>query len=250
MTELVQFSAPSAFPASFPNRGRHVLISLDAVGGVWRYAMDLAAGLAPHGYVFTFAGFGPPPSAAQTAEAEAAGDLVWLDAPLDWTAGSEADLDCIPGLLANLIEQRGIDLVQLNLPSQAHGLKLDIPLLVVSHSCVVTWFAAVRQSVVPPEWQWQYRRNRAGCAAAEAVVAPSRAHADMLRASYGQIDGLGVVYNGTKPLQSAPGKDAVVFSAGRWWDDGKNARTLDAAAAHSVWPVVMAGPQSGPNGQH
>jgi glycosyltransferase involved in cell wall biosynthesis len=41
----------------------------------------------------------------------------------------------------------------------------------------------------------------------------------------------------------------VVFAAGRWWDEAKNAETLDAAAARSRWPVIMAGAIHGPNGQ-
>ena len=41
-----------------------------------------------------------------------------------------------------------------------------------------------------------------------------------------------------------------MFAAGRWWDEGKNATILDAAAAQSRWPVMMAGAVSGPNGQN
>lgn len=229
--------------------GPHVLMTVDAVGGVWRYAMDLARGLAQRGYAFTFAGFGPPPTPAQRAEAEALGQLIWLGAPLDWLAEAEAPLDTIPGVIRALVAEQGIDLVHLNLPSQASGLQLDIPVLVVSHSCVVTWFAAVRQSSVPVEWQWQLRRNREGFDAADAVLAPSRAHADMLLASYGPIDSLDVVYNGTGSDLAPTRKEPLVFAAGRWWDEGKNGAVLDTAARHSVWPVAMAGPCRGPNGQ-
>ena len=227
----------------------HVLMTLDAVGGVWRYAMDLASGLARRGYAFTFAGFGPPPTPAQRAEAERLGQLIWVDAPLDWLAEDEAQLDAIPALIHALVAELRIDMVHLNLPSQACGLVLDIPILVVSHSCVVTWFAAVRQSSVPNDWLWQLRRNRGGFDAANAVLAPSRAHADMLRTSYGPIDGLDVVYNGTRADFAPTRKEALVFAAGRWWDDGKNGALLDAAAGRSVWPVTMAGPCLGPNGQ-
>ncbi len=240
----------TASPAGAARRFPHILISIDAVGGVWRYAMDLAASLGRAGYRFTFAGFGPQPNAAQRAEAEALGELVWFDAPLDWTAEKEADLDVVPSLLSALVRERGIELAHLNLPSQACGLNLNIPVLVVSHSCVVTWFAGVRQSEVPADWMWQYNRNRAGFDAADAVVAPSHAHADMLRKSYGHIDGLGVVYNGTRPVQAVAAKENQVFSAGRWWDDGKNGALLDAAAPHTIWPVIMAGSQRGPNGQY
>jgi glycosyltransferase involved in cell wall biosynthesis len=227
----------------------HVLMTLDAVGGVWRYAMELAAGLAQRGYAFTFAGFGPHPSPAQRAEAERLGELIWLDAPLDWLVEDEGQLDGIPDLLGAIAARRGIDLIHLNLPSQACGLKVDIPVLVVSHSCVVTWFAGVRQCAAPPEWQWQFRRNRHGFDAADAVLAPSHAHADMLRASYGPIDTLQVVYNSARPVRAFGRKEAMVFAAGRWWDEGKNGAVLDAAASCSAWPVVMAGPCRGPNGQ-
>ena len=103
------------------HRPRHVLMTVDAVGGVWRYALDLAATLKSAGFSFTFAGFGPPPSEGQRAEADAHGDLVWLDAPLDWMATDEHGLRDVPALIAQLVEDREIDLVHLNLPSQAAG---------------------------------------------------------------------------------------------------------------------------------
>jgi glycosyltransferase involved in cell wall biosynthesis len=40
-----------------------------------------------------------------------------------------------------------------------------------------------------------------------------------------------------------------VLTAGRLWDEAKNLRTLDAAAAGISWPVLAAGPIRGPDGQ-
>ena len=229
---------------------RRVLMSMDAVGGVWRYAMDLASALREQGFSFVFAGFGPKPSVAQVEEAQRFGALVWVDAPLDWTTQTETALDVIPQLLAQLVDEHRVDLLHLNLPSQAYKLQVDVPVLVVSHSCVVTWFAAVRNEPVPLDWRWQQRRNRGGLDVADAVVAPSQTHAEMLRRSYGPINNLSVVYNGAHATPAALEKADLVFAAGRWWDDGKNGRVLDQAAEHSVWPVVMAGANKGPNGQH
>jgi glycosyltransferase involved in cell wall biosynthesis len=225
-------------------------MTLDALGGVWRYGMDLAAGLADLGYDFVFAGLGPSPSSHQLAEAERLGEIVWLDAPLDWTTEDEKALDRIPALLAELVASEGIDLVHLNLPSQAAGLDLPVPVLTVSHSCVVTWFAAMRGGGLPSGWQWQQRRNRAGFDAADAVIAPSRSHAAMLRASYGPIAGLTVVYNASGLMPEAADKQDYAFAAGRWWDEGKNGALLDAAAPAIAWPVIMAGADRGPSGQH
>jgi glycosyltransferase involved in cell wall biosynthesis len=40
----------------------------------------------------------------------------------------------------------------------------------------------------------------------------------------------------------------MAFTAGRLWDEGKSAQTLDAAAALLRFPLVAAGPVTGPNG--
>jgi glycosyltransferase involved in cell wall biosynthesis len=237
-------------PGSPATPTRHVLMTVDAVGGVWRYALDLAAQLRAHGYRFTLVGLGPQPSPAQRQEAERVADVVWLDAPLDWLVEDERALDAVPPLLAPLVASLDVDLVHLNLPSQAAGLVVDVPVLVVSHSCVVTWFAGVRGSEVPPDWAWQKRRNLAGFSNSDMVLAPSRSHADMLRAAYGPLANQRVVYNGSRAIPGSTDKEPFVFAAGRWWDDGKNGATLDAASRAMEWPVVMAGNNRGPAGQY
>ena len=229
--------------------GRRVLMTVDAVGGVWRYAMDLADGLARSGTTIVFAGFGPRPSEAERREAEAIGRLFWFDAPLDWMAASPSALADIPGLIADLARREAVDLLHLNLPSQAAGLRIDLPVLVVSHSCVVTWFAAVRGTHVPEDWAWQRAVTAEGLAQADAVVAPSRSHASALAAAYDLQSPITVIENASRLVAQTPEKQPFCFAAGRWWDAGKNGAVLDAAAAAMPWPMVMAGPTCGPNGE-
>jgi glycosyltransferase involved in cell wall biosynthesis len=235
--------------AILPSR---VLMTLDAVGGVWRYAMDLAKGLTGRGIDVVFAGFGPRPDEAKLRETLAIGNLVWLDAPLDWMASQSGELVQIPSLLQDLVARHEIDLVHLNLPSQAANLELSVPIVAASHSCVVTWFAGVRNAAVPDDWAWQRRLNAAGFERADVVLAPSRSHAVMLETSYGPIPALQVVHNASA-LDIAPAskaqKEPFVFAAGRWWDEGKNGAVLDAAAGRINWPLVLAGSAQGPNGQ-
>jgi glycosyltransferase involved in cell wall biosynthesis len=227
---------------------RRILMTVDAVGGVWRYALGLGAALREAGVATIFAGFGPGPSARQRAEAGAVGRLVWLDLPLDWVVEEERALDAVPAALARLVETHGIDLVHLNLPSQAAGLDLPVPVVAVSHSCVPSWFRAVRGSDVPPGWGWQNRRNAAGLAGADLVVVPSRSHGAAIAACYGPLRRVLVVANATAEASVAP-KENVILAAGRWWDEGKNGAVLDAAAGQVGWPVLMAGATYGPNGQ-
>ena len=228
---------------------RRILMSVDAVGGVWRYAMDLASALQQRGTGVVFACLGPVPSPAQRSEAEAIGPFFQLDAPLDWTAQDESDLTAVPGLIAGLAARTGVDLIHLNLPSQAAGLRTDLPVVVVSHSCVVTWFRAVRGTGVPPGWEWQQRLNQSGFEAADVVVAPSRSHATLLSECYRDLRNVRVVHNSVRPLLGNPVHLPFIIAAGRWWDDGKNAPILDQAALGSRWPIHMAGSQRGPNGQ-
>lgn len=226
-----------------------VLMTIDAVGGVWRYAMDLAAGLRAKGVSTAFLGFGPPPSSRLRGEAEALGALDWTEAPLDWLVAHEEALAPVPRVIERSARRHGADLLHLNLPSQAAALQAEVPVLAVSHSCVATWFRAVRGSPLPPDWAWQGRITARGLRRSNIVVAPSRSHADALVAAYGALTSLQVVHNMTAPREAAKGDGPFAVAAGRWWDEGKGGATLDAAAEHARWPVRMLGALRSSNGQ-
>lgn len=232
-----------------PQPGR-ILMTIDAVGGLWRYAMDLARALKEAEVETLFAGFGPVPSRQQMQEATAIGSCLWLDAPLDWMVEREERLDVIPDLLSELADEHAVDLLHLNLPSQAAGLVLDIPVVAVSHSCVVTWFEAVRGSRPPINWSWQAARNRRGFDCADIVVAPSRSHADALKRCYETLAAVETVYNCTSLMDRPATREDFLFGAGRWWDEGKNGALLDEVASITNRRVVMAGAAEGPAGQH
>jgi glycosyltransferase involved in cell wall biosynthesis len=224
-----------------------LLMTIDAAGGVWRYAMDLARALRAHGVETAFLGFGPRPRADAEAEALRLGPLDWCDAPPDWLAGDAAALDAVPGLIAEAAQRARAGIVQVNVPSQAAGLAGDLPVVAVHHSCVTTWFHAVRGAPPPEDWAWQARLTRAGLNRADAVVAPSVAHGRAVAQCFG-CRTIRVVPNGVEAPETDLAGGAYVAALGRWWDEGKGGATLDAAAAATLWPVVMAGPLRAPSG--
>jgi glycosyltransferase involved in cell wall biosynthesis len=228
---------------------RRVLISLDAVGGVWRYAVDVARGLEKHGVDCLLVGFGPEPNAAQRAECGRI-ELVWTQEPLDWTVSHSADLDRGTDMLASLARDWNADILHLNLPSQAAGLAVQCPVVVASHSCVPTWWRAVQGTDLPRAWMWQIDRNRAGFQRADAAVVPNNSQAAALIAVYRRLPPLHVIYNATAVEPTDEPKAPSVLSVGRWWDPGKNGAVLDQAAATVKWPIILAGPLNGPDGQH
>jgi glycosyltransferase involved in cell wall biosynthesis len=230
---------------------RRVLITLDAVGGVWRYAIDVARGLAEYDAKCLLVGFGPEPDATQRAACDLLGnaEIVWTDQQLDWMVSDPAALDTIATKLSRLARGWDADVLHLNLPSQAAGLSHDRPAVVASHSCVPTWWEAVRRTELPVEWEWQRKRNREGFRRAEAVLVPSAGHGAALRRVYGHMPLLHVVYNAIAVTPLEHPKDPLILAVGRWWDEGKNGRILDEAATSSPWPIVVVGPRFGPNGQ-
>jgi glycosyltransferase involved in cell wall biosynthesis len=232
-------------------RPRRVMMTVDAVGGVWRYALDLARAMQRHDVRYHLLGIGPRPDGAMLRECVEIEnvELTWTTLPLDWMVEDERALDDLAIVVPERAQDWRADLLHLNVPSQAAGLAEGLPVVVASHSCVPTWWQAMRTEPIPAMWQWQQERNRAGLARADGVMVPTEAHGRAMQDVYGALPGLSVVPNATMVAGSPARKQPFVLSAGRWWDEGKNGAVLDAAAAHTVWSVVMAGSLHGPNGQ-
>lgn len=225
-----------------------ILMTTDSVGGVWRYSMDACTGLAQQGAEVALACMGPKPSPGQVQEASAAGlELVCLDAELDWMADDTEAIHASATALGALVRDWQPTVLHLNAPAIAGFLDQELPCVVAAHSCLATWWAAVRQSRFPEDWTWYVRTIKAGFSAADTVLAPTRAFGTALAAAYGPLPQLRIVENGSAPI-APDAKGSFALAVGRWWDDGKNARILDAAAARTTCPIYAAGPLIGPNG--
>jgi glycosyltransferase involved in cell wall biosynthesis len=224
-----------------------LLITADAVGGVWQYATDLARSLVPQGVEPILVLLGPPPSEAQRASVR---DLTLIETglPLDWLAQNPDEVRTAAQVLARLAADLQVDLVQLNAP--ALGLATyPAPVIAVTHSCLATWWEAVIDSDMPHDFQWRNDLHATGLAAADQVVAPSAAFAEATRRVYGLASRPTVVHNGRAPLPlPSVARERSAFTAGRLWDKGKDAATLDQAAALLPFPVEAAGALAGPNG--
>jgi len=231
-------------------RPQRVLITIDAVGGVWRYGVDLAGELGAAGIACRLAICGPRPDAAQEAECRSLRNvsLVWTGLPLDWMAADAAAVADVAGALVAMAQDWGADLLHLNNPSQAAGLPESMPVVVTSHSCLATWWSAVKGSDLPHDWRWQQELTARGMRRARVVMVPTASHGKAVTAAYGVLDHMRIVANATSSPQNAGAvKAPFVFAAGRWWDEGKNVATVDAVAALVRWPLHLAGALSRAN---
>ncbi len=230
---------------------RRVLMTTDAVGGVWQYSLELARGLCRRGMEVGLAVVGPSPTAEQRVDARSVNGLrLWeRSGRLEWMEDPWEDLERTGEWLRTLEAVFRPDLIHLNGYVHA-GVEWGAPVLVVAHSCVYSWWKAVKGESPPREWD-RYRRAVArGLESAGGVVAPSRSMAEELREHYGVSVPVRVIPNGRSAGEHAgcEHKENMVLAVGRLWDAAKNISALDRVASRISWPVYVAGEWASPEG--
>jgi glycosyltransferase involved in cell wall biosynthesis len=225
------------------NRVGRVLMTADTLGGVLQYAVELSLGLAGQGIQVVLATMGGPLPADLKAALESqrlvrvfesAFKLEWMDEPWD-------DVDRAGRWLLDLTRRVQPDLVHVNGYTHA-ALPFDRPVVSVAHSCVCSWWRAVRGGAAPPYFDEYRARVTSGLKTAHAVVAPSQAMSTSLQSEYGKPRLVEVIHNGRNAGDFIPSaKEPFVLSLGRIWDEGKNLALLERAAPTIPWPVVIAG---------
>jgi glycogen synthase len=244
-------SQRAAAPIGAMRPPRRILMTADTTGGVWTYALELARALATFDVRVSLAAMGGPLSPAQRQEAEAVPNLALFESSfkLEWMANPWQDVAQAGQWLLELEQRIRPDVVHLN--AYAFGaLPWRAPILVAGHSCVLSWWEAVKGEAAPAEWERYRREVQRGLQAAGLVAAPTRAMLDTLERHYGPLPPGQVIANGRSPDSFLPhAKDAFIFACGRLWDEAKNVAALDMVAPDLPWPVYVAGDGSSPDGQ-
>lgn len=223
---------------------KRILISTDTVGGVWTYTCELSRALSDLGVEVFVAAMGPEDSLERTATLEGAqGVTVFQRAlRLEWMEHPWEDVRSAREWLRELELRYQPDCIHLNQFACGHALH-EAPVLIVAHSCVFSWFAAVN-GPPPPGAEWdRYRREvTCGLQLADGVAAVSQCMLRELHAHYGDFAEMEPIPNACSlPEEHCSDRKPWILCAGRLWDDAKNIRLLDEAAPDLVWPVRAAG---------
>jgi glycosyltransferase involved in cell wall biosynthesis len=229
-----------------------ILMTVDAVGGVWQYATELASALRPLGFQTVLAVLGPAPAPEQRAAVERMRgvELIETGLPLDWLSDAAATRAAAAELGA-LASCEQVDLVHLNSPALAAAQTWPAPVVGVAHGCLATWWDAARAGEpLDSAFAWHREMMEQGLRACDRIVAPSAAFAEVLRRVFTLPAAPHVVHNGRElPCRArAVAGTNRALTAGRLWDEVKNLRTLDAAAALLPFPFEAAGEVTAPHG--
>ena len=155
---------------------RTILMSADASGGVFSYAISLSHALARRGARVVLAIMGGPLSVAQRKAAVRVPELALHESGyrLEWMDDPWEDVARAGAWLLEIEERTRPDIVHLN--GYAHGaLPFRVPKVVVAHTSVLAWFEAVEGRPAPARFDRYRREVAAGIAACAALVAPTRA---------------------------------------------------------------------------
>jgi hypothetical protein len=220
-----------------------ILMTTDAVGGVWQYSLDLAAGLSGSGVSILLATLGPRPSAEQRQQANAIPHVTVAesDFPLEWMDNPWSGVDDSAEWLLQLQADYCADVVHLNGYSHA-SVPWNVPVLTVAHSCVFSWWRAVHGTMPGPEWGEYKTRVTRGLNVASAIVAPTTAMAASLSREYGiPPEKIETITNFSSVEPATVGeKESLILAAGRIWDAAKNLEPLSRLAPQLHWNLRIA----------
>ncbi|MGE5611639.1 MAG: glycosyltransferase family 4 protein [Bacillota bacterium] len=221
-----------------------ILATADTVGGVWTFAIELASALAPHSVEIVLATMGVPMTSQQRREAEQCPNISAFESnyKLEWMDDPWEDLHRAGQWLLDLESRLHPDVVHLN--GYVHAsLPWRSPTVVTAHSCVLSWWKAVKGEPAPSSWNRYSQAVKQGLWNADLVVAPSQAMLASLLTHYGSLPRTRIIANARNPSLFRPWdtKQEMVLTAGRIWDQAKNIAALEAVAHRLDWPVYIAG---------
>ncbi len=227
---------------------KRVLMTADTLGGVWNYSVELMRALPE--IEFALCTMGAPLSPSQNEDLTALANVCLFasSCKLEWMDDPWRDVDAAGNWLLEIAAEFQPDIIHLN--GYAHApLPWHAPVVLVAHSCVLSWWRAVKREHAPARLDEYRERVPAGLRAADVVVAPSRAMLESLRENYDAAFTSRIIYNGCDSSRLFPAtKQPRILVAGRVWDQAKNLRALDAVTPMVEWPVEIAGDLSPPAG--
>ncbi|MEA2990750.1 MAG: hypothetical protein QOG83_3461 [Alphaproteobacteria bacterium] len=228
---------------------KRILMTTDAVGGVWVYAAGLARALCVLWLAVTLAVMGPPPAAEQLTALQGVRGLAVdiTDLALEWMDPDGEDTAKAQDRLLAMADRVQPDVVHINGYREA-AFPWPAPVLLVAHSCVWSWWSACRGEA-PQEARWHRYAEAVACGlmAADEWSAPTAAFREAIQACYAIPTRGRVIHKGLDLPASALPKEPFILAAGRLWDEAKNLSALAAIASQLDWPLRAAGPIRAPS---
>ncbi|UJH90485.1 glycosyltransferase family 4 protein [Antarcticibacterium sp. 1MA-6-2] len=214
-----------------------ILMTTDTVGGVWTYSMELCRVLNDYGIKVHLAAMGNWPSQAQQEEAASLDNLLLYksDYKLEWMQDPWEDVDQAEKWLNSIYHTVQPDIIHFN--NYAHRREeWSCPTVTVFHSCVQTWWQAVKGTSAPAAWDKYNELVSDSLNSSDVVVGPTEAILQKAKETHAITSPVKLIYNGKnlKPAENIQ-KERIILCMGRVWDEAKNLRSLSGMAKDLPW---------------
>ena len=226
-----------------------ILMTTDTVGGVWNYSVQLCRVLNDYGIEVHLAAMGSWPSEDQQKEIDQLKKTILYksDYKLEWMQDPWNDVEQAGKWLNSIYHTIQPQIIHFN--NYAHlGKEWTGPTLTVFHSCVRTWWQAVKGTAAPETWDRYSKAVADSLNSSDVVVAPTRAILKEAVNTHGVTSETKVIYNGIEldPSEKTE-KEDLILCIGRVWDEAKNLKSLSETAKNLPWPVYVVGNNVDPN---
>ncbi|WP_051286306.1 glycosyltransferase family 4 protein [Salinimicrobium terrae] len=226
-----------------------VLMTTDTVGGVWVYSLELCRALAQYDVHVHLVALGGWPSPAQQVEAEKIPNVTCYksDYKLEWMEDPWEDVEQSRKWINSIYQTAQPDLVHFN--NYAHvEEEWTAPVITVFHSCVRTWWQAVKGKNAPEDWDRYSQIVKESLEESHIVVAPTKAILKSAQDAHLFTSETMVIHNGRiLPSEVTKPQEKFILCLGRMWDEAKNLSLLSNIAERLPWPVYVAGDAVNPN---
>ncbi len=218
---------------------KRVLLVTTADTELWRYGLELAEVLATYGTETVFAVTGISPSGEQRRQARQR--VLLHEAGYPAHPATSANAGSAGEWLLDLEAKVGADVVHLNHYTFA-ALPWRSPSLLVGRTTVAEHWRAANDSPLPTDLVLYEEAVGRGLHSAGALVTPSRALLETLRARFGPLPPASVIFHGLRLRTFRPAEKALfVLAEASLWNDGPYLAAVQKAARCIHWPLCIAG---------
>lgn len=225
------------------NQKTNILMTTDTIGGVWTYTMGLCRALKKYPLKIHLIGLGKLPTQNQENELKNLENVKFYptDYKLEWMENAHHDIEKTRLKIIEIANDTSPHLFHFNNFICDIGYE-STPKITVFHSCVQTWWKAVKSESAPVGWNLYKNHVEKALNQSNVVVFPAGAMREDARELYGINSSTAVISNARThyPITRLRKKN-MIFCSGRVWDEAKNMSAIFKIASNLPWPVYVAG---------
>ena len=153
-----------------------VLMTTDTVGGVWNYSLELCKELEKYDVQIHLAAMGAWPSRQQREQISQCENVILYksDFKLEWMQDPWDDVEKSHKWINSIYHTIQPDLIHLNNYVQRDE-DWNCPVVTVFHSCVTSWWQAVKGTALPSSWEAYSKMVKNSLNKSDMVVSPTKA---------------------------------------------------------------------------